>query len=106
MDATDRTISSPHELLDEKSSQHPNIPSTPVRSTHERPANEAQEKDNHVVEDDDALEPVVSRQASGKDADAIPNGGFWAWMQVLGSFFLMFNTWGIINSKCISTKCM
>ncbi|KIA75822.1 hypothetical protein HK57_00436 [Aspergillus ustus] len=27
-----------------------------------------------------------------------PNGGIRAWLQVLGSFFLFFNTWGIINS--------
>lgn len=25
--------------------------------------------------------------------DAIPNGGFTAWLQVVGSFFLIFNTW-------------
>ena len=23
----------------------------------------------------------------------IPNGGFTAWLQVLGSFFIFFNTW-------------
>ncbi|PYI05354.1 MFS general substrate transporter [Aspergillus sclerotiicarbonarius CBS 121057] len=28
----------------------------------------------------------------------IPNGGFMAWYQVLGSFFLFFNCWGIINT--------
>lgn len=27
-----------------------------------------------------------------------PNGGMLAWMQVLGAFFLNFNTWGIVNS--------
>ena len=27
-----------------------------------------------------------------------PNGGTKAWMQVLGAFFLNFNTWGIINT--------
>ncbi|KAK2753734.1 hypothetical protein FQN55_000097 [Onygenales sp. PD_40] len=27
-----------------------------------------------------------------------PNGGFKAWLQVLGAFFLFFNSWGIINT--------
>ncbi|TVY83298.1 Aspyridones efflux protein apdF, partial [Lachnellula suecica] len=27
-----------------------------------------------------------------------PNGGFQAWLQVLGAFFLFFNSWGIINT--------
>ncbi|RAH66743.1 major facilitator superfamily protein [Aspergillus aculeatinus CBS 121060] len=27
-----------------------------------------------------------------------PNGGCRAWLQVVGSFFLFFNTWGLINS--------
>ncbi|THV71416.1 MFS general substrate transporter [Aureobasidium pullulans] len=28
----------------------------------------------------------------------IPNGGFVAWLQVLGAFFLWFNTWGLVNA--------
>lgn len=39
------------------------------------------------------VERVVSKQPSVNNAAAIPNGGFWAWMQVLGSFFLFFNSW-------------
>ncbi|CAI6340511.1 unnamed protein product [Periconia digitata] len=31
------------------------------------------------------------------NASSIPDGGLVAWLQVLGSFFLFFNTWGIIN---------
>ncbi|OAG41707.1 hypothetical protein AYO21_04171 [Fonsecaea monophora] len=27
-----------------------------------------------------------------------PNGGFTAWMQVVGSFFLFFNSWGTVNA--------
>ncbi|KZF25870.1 putative MFS monocarboxylate transporter [Xylona heveae TC161] len=30
--------------------------------------------------------------------NAIPNGGLQAWLQVLGAFFLFFNSWGIINT--------
>ncbi|KAL3957202.1 hypothetical protein ACCO45_007780 [Purpureocillium lilacinum] len=32
------------------------------------------------------------------DTDSIPNGGTKAWIQVIGSFFIFFNTWGIINT--------
>ncbi|KAI9810734.1 MAG: hypothetical protein M1827_006072 [Pycnora praestabilis] len=32
------------------------------------------------------------------EAEAPPNGGFKAWSQVVGSFFLFFNSWGIINA--------
>lgn len=27
-------------------------------------------------------------------SDEIPNGGWLAWLQVVGSFFLFFNSWG------------
>ncbi|TVY17341.1 Aspyridones efflux protein apdF [Lachnellula arida] len=39
-----------------------------------------------------ALKPPESHVSS------IPNGGLRAWLQVPGSFFLVFNTWGIVNS--------
>ncbi|KKA20232.1 hypothetical protein T310_5738 [Rasamsonia emersonii CBS 393.64] len=39
-------------------------------------------------------EAPVSSQAPGD----IPNGGFRAWYQVAGSFFLFFNCWGVINA--------
>ncbi|KAF1814751.1 MFS general substrate transporter [Eremomyces bilateralis CBS 781.70] len=42
-------------------------------------------------------EPAV-RIDSVNNLDTIPNGGLRAWCQVAGSFFLFFNTWGIINS--------
>ncbi|KAI5235519.1 MFS general substrate transporter [Aureobasidium subglaciale] len=32
------------------------------------------------------------------DSDKIPNGGLVAWLQVLGAFFLWFNTWGLVNA--------
>ncbi|KAI5304047.1 hypothetical protein KEM56_006913 [Ascosphaera pollenicola] len=28
----------------------------------------------------------------------VPNGGLQAWLQVAGSFFLLFNSWGIVNA--------
>ncbi|TID24958.1 MFS general substrate transporter [Venturia nashicola] len=39
-----------------------------------------------------------STRVSVNNASQIPNGGFQAWMQVVGGFFLFFNTWGIINT--------
>lgn len=36
------------------------------------------------------LEAPAKRTATGND---IPNGGLHAWMQVLGAFFLVFNSW-------------
>lgn len=79
------------------------------------PVEEVQEK-AHVTQDDriaeeekepedgDGLEKVKSKH-SVRDAGSIPNGGLWAWLQVLGGFFLLFNSWGIIvriPSNCLS----
>lgn len=30
----------------------------------------------------------------------IPNGGLQSWLQVAGSFFLVFNTWYVIQRRC------
>lgn len=43
--------------------------------------------------EDVPLEPVHSRHPSVRDVSSIPNGGLTAWLQVLGSFFLLFNSW-------------
>ncbi|KAI9700969.1 MAG: hypothetical protein M1820_006614 [Bogoriella megaspora] len=44
----------------------------------------------------------ISKQASSKPSvhsmRAIPNGGLQAWLQVVGAFFLFFNSWGITNT--------
>ncbi|KAL4892315.1 major facilitator superfamily domain-containing protein [Aspergillus ambiguus] len=37
-------------------------------------------------------------KASANDASTIPNGGLKAWLQVFGTFFIFFNTWGILNT--------
>lgn len=44
--------------------------------------------------------PVVKKDTriSVNDLSKIPNGGLRAWLQVLGSFFLFFNTWGVTNT--------
>ncbi|EJD49425.1 MFS general substrate transporter [Auricularia subglabra TFB-10046 SS5] len=74
------------------------------------------EKKNEKRDDEDASTRIAEAAASGVDVSqqsplektptkhsitnvsSIPNGGLQAWLQVLGSFFLFFNTWGIINS--------
>lgn len=42
--------------------------------------------------------PVAAAPAVPPAVGPPPNGGTKAWMQVLGAFFLNFNTWGIINT--------
>ncbi|KZF18992.1 MFS general substrate transporter [Xylona heveae TC161] len=59
----------------------------------------------------DEPEPGCSRQdgnpdthedqrpkVSVNDLSSIPNGGLRAWFQVVGTFFIFFNTWGILNT--------
>lgn len=70
------------------------------------PVEEVQEK-AHVTQDDRVAEEEkepgdggglkkVKSKHSVRDAGSIPNGGLRAWLQVLGGFFLLFNSWGII----------
>ena len=61
--------------------------------------------DDDVFEDDKIEDENLERtatQASSKPSvnniKHVPNGGLWAWLQVLSSFFLFMNTWGIINT--------
>lgn len=47
------------------------------------------------------LEPTATNKSavpSVNNVKSIPNGGLKAWLQVLGAFFLFFNSWGIINT--------
>jgi hypothetical protein len=89
----DTALDEQSNVFDEEPSQQPSFSSSKSRSD-DRVANQGQEKDGHVTEPDgEVLEPVHSRHPSVKDASKIPNGGLWAWLQVLGGFFLLFNTW-------------
>lgn len=54
--------------------------------------------------DEIRLEPDRSRQPNVNDASKIPNGGLLAWLQVVGAFFLMFNSWGVSNVR-VQTSC-
>ncbi|KAF7860283.1 hypothetical protein EAF04_008411 [Stromatinia cepivora] len=46
--------------------------------------------------DSEIIAEELPRVAPNPHAD-IPNGGVVAWLQVVGSFFLFFNSWGIVN---------
>lgn len=45
-----------------------------------------------------SLAKVQSEKPSVNNIKSVPNGGGVAWLQVLCSFFVFFNTWGIINA--------
>ncbi|KAF2852406.1 MFS general substrate transporter, partial [Plenodomus tracheiphilus IPT5] len=90
-------------FFNDKSSQAPSLSSSDVAQN--PPAVDNHEKNQHVTKDhtlrhDEGaeLEPVQSRHPSVRDASKIPDGGLWAWLQVLGGFFLLFNSWGIVNT--------
>lgn len=57
-----------------------------------------EETANEERHDGADLEKVASSKPSVNNIRSVPNGGLTAWLQVLGSFFLFFNTWGIVNS--------
>ncbi|KAK3724164.1 hypothetical protein LTR37_001288 [Vermiconidia calcicola] len=48
--------------------------------------------------DGESLKRVASEKPSVNNIKSVPNGGAKAWMQVLSSFFIFFNTWGIVNA--------
>lgn len=54
---------------------------------------EIDREESFGTEKDDASSIVIS-----PDDDSIPDGGLLAWLQVLGTFLMFFNTWGIVNS--------
>lgn len=91
----------PSTTLDEKPTQQPSLASSDsLQSTQVLAADQLQEKDPYVADSSGSapLEPVRSAHPSVRDPSAIPDGGLWAWLQVLGSFFLLVNSWGIINT--------
>lgn len=48
--------------------------------------------------DMDAEVPLEKPKVDQPAPTPPPNGGLVAWLQVLGAFFLMFNTWGLSNT--------
>jgi hypothetical protein len=45
-----------------------------------------------------SMQRVPSSKPSVNNIRSVPNGGTTAWLQVLASFFLFFNSWGIVNT--------
>lgn len=45
-----------------------------------------------------SMQRVPSSKPSVNNIRSVPNGGLKAWLQVLASFFLFFNSWGIVNT--------
>ena len=99
-----RTSDVPSIAFDEKPEKQPSLSSRDsIRSdAHEEVVQEKRERDEsrddveHAsVEQDEEreLEPVKSKQPSVHNVSSIPDGGLWAWLQVLGAFFLFFNSW-------------
>ena len=72
-----------------------------LRSTHKERVIE--DKDDEDT-DESRLEPDRSSKPNVNDASEVPNGGLWAWLQVLGAFFLLFNSWGVSDSH-IQSSC-
>lgn len=64
----------------------------PPFTAHVGPASEDQ------PENGAPLAQVASEKPSVNNIKSVPNGGLRAWLQVLGSFFLFWNTWGIVNT--------
>ena len=53
---------------------------------------EAEAPASTSVEEEKPTSLQLQRTQSGP-----PNGGFKAWMQVAGAYFLFFNTWGVLK---------
>ncbi len=59
-----------------------------------------EEKDTPPHDDQPSSDAVDTKNDSPPappSNDGPPNGGLTAWLQVLGSFMLFFNTWGILK---------
>ncbi|KAF1987174.1 MFS general substrate transporter [Aulographum hederae CBS 113979] len=66
---------------------------------HHAPSQEPEHVESSTLEKGLAEEATAEANI-GPDVNhnRVPNGGWTAWLQVLGSFFLMMNNWGIINT--------
>ena len=58
-------------------------------------------KQGETAGDDNLPMVECSKEREGKEdtaSDQVPNGGLLAWTQVAASFFIFFNTWGLVNT--------
>jgi hypothetical protein len=67
-----------------------NSPTESIHSPANQPIENAAEADEGL---DSAKLEKKATKASVNNVSSIPNGGLRAWLQVLGVFFLFFNTW-------------
>ncbi|RMZ90982.1 hypothetical protein DV736_g1752, partial [Chaetothyriales sp. CBS 134916] len=81
--------------------QHPpenlhaeSIPHQTPTSYHESTLEEAIDAEAHA----DGPQIAIVGDEKYSDPGPLPNGGFLAWLQVAGSFFLFFNCWGSVNA--------
>ena len=58
------------------------------------PNEQAEEPPAPEIKDEVAAPP----KPAGPPGGPVPNGGTQAWLQVLGSWMLFFNTWGVLNT--------
>lgn len=56
------------------------------------------EKKAASVDGSELSVPPPMEQSPAQDVSPVPNGGLQAWLQVLGAWVLMFNTFGLINT--------
>lgn len=96
-----RTSDVPSTAYDEKKEARSSLSSRESVRSERQNAEVVQEKEEEAEveegqveqEQGQELEPVKSKQPSVNHAASIPDGGLWAWLQVLGAFFLFFNSW-------------
>jgi hypothetical protein len=77
------------EALDNEKLEFP----TPPESTHSTVPQIDREEEPAADPDAGDESTAATRVHSVNHVDSIPNGGFQAWLQVLGAFFLFFNSW-------------
>lgn len=82
MQASEKIESSNNSTLHQEDTLDPSIPNS----------------DEKITKEDLQQAETIPVKASVHDTSSVPNGGLKAWLQVLGGFFVLFNTWGILNT--------
>ncbi|KXT10577.1 hypothetical protein AC579_9171 [Pseudocercospora musae] len=78
---------------------HPSFTASPLASTVTLPSNVRHGGKEYFSAPQ--IDPMPTKEAarpSGPPGGPPPDGGITAWLQVLGGYFLFFNTWGLINA--------
>lgn len=67
------------------------------KSSRSMPEDEENALPSNEKSDEETPAAKEPNQSEAKNEDVIPNGGLQAWLQVVGSFMLFFNTFGILK---------